>query len=950
MQILPRGKFFPSTGATSLSDCTDCPTGRYSVEYAALSECTQCTAGKYNENTASTLASSCVNCAMGTYNTNVGSGAASDCAFCPTGKVNPDTAGASSVSACSVNCAAGQGASSDSTSCESCTAGTYGPEIGLGCFECGRGKYSEAVGATAETQCVLCPEGKSSPLEGAPSHCETCTAGTYAAGEGFASCSTCNPGTSCGEGATEMETCQAGSASGAGSSSCTICPKGSYSSASGASACVTCDAGKYCPQGATEMQTCPSGKYSNTGASSCTTCSEGSYSSDENGPTECLTCQAGTSCPGGSIQATLCRKGRFSNFGATFCTPCPPYTIAPESSASACSACDYNLVANDERTECICQQGYYTGENPKKSLPVPDGVSPNTAGMTTETLDILTGYWRTSSTSTVILRCQSVEHCKGGVDTGDLCADGYTGPLCAVCTSGYASTGFGESLTCNSCSANSKATVAIMTASILTILAASLACYLKRSGETSQVSLGQRSHVASEAISSVAKKVEKYQLIVKIIFTYFQVVGSLGFIYSLKFPPIYSAVTNVLGGIVSLDFISFMPLGCIAPADFYSQLVAYTAIPVILSAMLIAYYIKLSNSPDPNANDLKVKVFQVFLTLTFIVLPSVSIKIFSTFACQRFDGDYGSYLKADFSINCNSDEHKAYQTYAALMILLFPIGVPVMYFVLLYKKREKLDPGQRHFATRTSEEDALKEALAIRAKLELEDSSLRSLSFLYSSYEPRMWWFEVFETLRRLCLTGFLVFLAPGTAAQVCFSMIMCMGSMRVYSGCSPFISDFYDSFSEVAQWQLFFTMFGALAIKANLDQENIQDKTYFDIILTLVQFCPALIIVLSYKRRHLEEVRLAAQSVDVDIIAPVANQLRRLSTQIGKVLGGGEVGDVEMAELPRQKARKGGEKTVQRVNSVGMANALAMGKGNKGKGKRSSSTNNRNIERPDDL
>ena len=181
----PAGMFNPSTGANSLSDCADCPTGRYSVEYAALGECTACVAGKYNENTASTLASSCNDCARGTYNTNVGSGAASDCAFCPTGKINPDTTGASSASACSVNCAAGEGASSDSTSCESCTAGTYGPATGLGCFQCGRGKYSEAVGATAETQCVLCPEGKSSPLEGAPSHCETCTAGTYAAVKGL---------------------------------------------------------------------------------------------------------------------------------------------------------------------------------------------------------------------------------------------------------------------------------------------------------------------------------------------------------------------------------------------------------------------------------------------------------------------------------------------------------------------------------------------------------------------------------------------------------------------------------------------------------------------------------------------------------------------------------------------------------------------------------------------
>jgi len=32
-----------------------------------------------------------------------------------------------------------------------------------------------------------------------------------------------------------------------------------------------------------------------------------------------------------------------------------------------------------------------------------------------------------------------------------------------------------------------------------------------------------------------------------------------------------------------------------------------------------------------------------------------------------------------------------------LMILVYPIGVPFMYFVLLYRKRAVLDPGQERF-------------------------------------------------------------------------------------------------------------------------------------------------------------------------------------------------------------------------------------------------------------
>ena len=33
----------------------------------------------------------------------------------------------------------------------------------------------------------------------------------------------------------------------------------------------------------------------------------------------------------------------------------------------------------------------------------------------------------------------------------------------------------------------------------------------------------------------------------------------------------------------------------------------------------------------------------------------------------EFDGDYGSYLRMDYTINCDSAEHKFYQAYALLL-------------------------------------------------------------------------------------------------------------------------------------------------------------------------------------------------------------------------------------------------------------------------------------------
>ena len=275
-------------------------------------------------------------------------------------------------------------------------------------------------------------------------------------------------------------------------------------------------------------------------------------------------------------------------------------------------------------------------------------------------------------------------------------------------------------------------------------------------------------------------------------------------------------------------------------SNHYAVLLVYTLLPIAMSVVLLGAYFHLLKKPtqDAKAVALRNSIFEMFLFLTFIILPSVSIKIFSTFGCRGFD-DGNWYLKVDYSINCDTSTHFAYGAWAVIMTFVFPIGIPSMYWYLLFRKKHLLDGRQKEKEKTMSEDDALREALKEREANEAEHGTLKSLSFLYGNYEPKYWWFEVFETLRKLALTGVLSILRPGTGAQILFSLIMSMSAMRVYSGCKPFLDDFTDRFSEVSQWQLFFTLLGALAIKVKLDGEDLQSRGYFDAILTLVQILP---------------------------------------------------------------------------------------------------------------
>ena len=54
-------------------------------------------------------------------------------------------------------------------------------------------------------------------------------------------------------------------------------------------------------------------------------------------------------------------------------------------------------------------------------------------------ISLKAGYWRRYNDSLATQSCSlGTFSCKGGMGTGDaLCAEGYEGPLCAVCSSGY---------------------------------------------------------------------------------------------------------------------------------------------------------------------------------------------------------------------------------------------------------------------------------------------------------------------------------------------------------------------------------------------------------------------------------------------------------------------------------------------------------------------------------
>ena len=68
---------------------------------------------------------------------------------------------------------------------------------------------------------------------------------------------------------------------------------------------------------------------------------------------------------------------------------------------------------------------------------------------------------------------------------------------------------------------------------------------------------------------------------------------------------------------------------------------------------------------------------------SYLILPSITSAIFPFFVCTKVENE--RYLVADMSLNCGSDEWRDGAIFAAFMMLVYPVGIPMMYLWMLYQ-------------------------------------------------------------------------------------------------------------------------------------------------------------------------------------------------------------------------------------------------------------------------
>ena len=492
-----------------------------------------------------------------------------------------------------------------------------------------------------------------------------------------------------------------------------------------------------------------------------------------------------------------------------------------------------------QASNCVrCSEGTYLLKyNAKTEVCSP---CPGNAEMCHDNVIVLKeGFWRRTDVSEVIHPC-GLHGCVGGNGTGDsLCAVGYQGIMCSICSDGYH--WVDESSACEVCSGEKLFSPSFIIFLMIVIALAPAAIVYMYYQYYAPRNFGQDpvpSCTVHPSLSKLYETSRKYYEIVmkyyntrnktlslylKLITSTYQICCSSSNTFQVSYPASLSSFFAAFQ-VLNFSLIKILPLSCSYKFDFVDKLLISTLAPMFVCAAFFAslagqiFFSRLkilrSNSENKNqeieneSRRLKFQYFNLFLIMSFLILPSVTTTIFQMFPCQNIDpmneDDLpNTYLVADYSIDCESPRYDLGVAIAVLMVFIYPIGIPALYFYCLHQKREEI-MNRNNLAKMVDGKPNLPEGLIV-------------LEFLFRAYRPEFWYFEILETYRRLSLTAILSVIATGSSAQTVCAMSLAMVFVKSYDKLKPYEKDRVARIAEIGQIQTLFTFFGAHIIRGSL-------------------------------------------------------------------------------------------------------------------------------------
>lgn len=249
---------------------------------------------------------------------------------------------------------------------------------------------------------------------------------------------------------------------------------------------------------------------------------------------------------------------------------------------------------------------------------------------------------------------------------------------------------------------------------------------------------------------------------------------------------------------VNLDIGSVLSFVCLASTNYHGRLLYATLGPMVVLAALASVFAvakRRNRDSEEAVCVVRRKHLSIAIFILFLVYSSASQTIFQAFACDRLD-DGTSYLIADYSLNCETTEHRIFMAYAAVMIAVYPLGIPAFFSWWLLNNREILVERLRHSGYSD-------EMMAFRD--------------LWDPYKPRMFFYDIVEYVRRCTLTGVAVFIYPRSSAQVAIVLLLAVAFSLLCEMLSPFRRKTDRWLYRVGNWITVLSLYLALLLEVGI-------------------------------------------------------------------------------------------------------------------------------------
>jgi hypothetical protein len=181
------------------------------------------------------------------------------------------------------------------------------------------------------------------------------------------------------------------------------------------------------------------------------------------------------------------------------------------------------------------------------------------------------------------------------------------------------------------------------------------------------------------------------------------------------------------------------------------------------------------------------------------------------------------------------------------MCLIYPLGIPLFYLYSLSLFLSDINPPDQQIALK-EELPFLSSEIIQNEKIKYRQTipRIRGLAFLYSSYLPKNWYFEMIECFRRLLLTSIPILFLRSKIIQIVLVLLVSLFFCALYMELRPYQNKSDNIVAIYSQWAITLTVLGSLCLRVDMTDE-INGSTSFGpnaigIVMAVVNVCVAIL------------------------------------------------------------------------------------------------------------